>query len=73
MSRFTYTAEKNGGEMYKGVAEAQDRFELYEIIRREGAHVISVSEEKRHGILNFSYWNAKISTVTEYEKIHNLF
>lgn len=69
MSRFTYTAEKNDGEKYKGVAEAQDRFELYEIIRRDGAHIISVSEEKQRGLLSFSYWNAKLSTVTEYEKI----
>src|SRR3989344_530586 len=30
--RFTYTAEKNDGEIYKGVADAQDRFELYEKI-----------------------------------------
>ncbi|MEK7107043.1 MAG: hypothetical protein AAB899_02550, partial [Patescibacteria group bacterium] len=67
--RFTYTAEKNDGEVYKGVAEARDRFELYEIIRREGAHIISISEERRRGFFSFAYWNAKISSVTEYEKI----
>ena len=69
MARFTYTAEKNDGEIYKGVAEAQDRFELYEIIRREGARIISVSEEQDSGPLNFAYWNAKFSSVSEYEKI----
>lgn len=69
MSRFTYTAEKNDGEIYKGVAEAQDRFELYAIIRREGAHIISVSEEQRRGVLSLAYWNAKFSSVSEYEKI----
>lgn len=67
--RFTYTAEKNDGEIYKGVAEAQDRFELYEIIRREGAHIISVSEEQGRGILSMTYWNAKLGSVSEYEKI----
>jgi type II secretory pathway component PulF len=36
MAHFTYTAEKTDGEKYQGVAEAADRFELYEIIRREG-------------------------------------
>ncbi|MDP3965213.1 MAG: type II secretion system F family protein [bacterium] len=69
MARFTYTAEKNDGEKYKGVAEAQDRFELYEIIRREGAHIISLSEEKGTGIMSVAYWNAMISSVSEYEKI----
>lgn len=69
MSRFTYTAEKNGGETYKGVAEARDRFELYEIIRREGAHIISLSEEKGSGVMSAAYWNAMISSVSEYEKI----
>ena len=67
--RFTYTAEKNDGEIYKGVADAQDRFELYEIIRREGAHVVSVSEERGHGPFSLAYWNAKLSSVNEYEKI----
>ena len=69
MARFTYTAEKTDGEVYKGVAQARDRFELYEIIRREGGKMVSVSEEKRHGIFSLSYWNSKITTVPEYDKI----
>jgi type IV pilus assembly protein PilC len=69
MSRFKYTAEKNDGEVYKGASEAKDRFELYEIIRREGGHIISVSEEQSHGILSFAYWSARLSSVSEYEKI----
>ncbi|MDO8553115.1 MAG: type II secretion system F family protein [bacterium] len=67
--RFAYTAEKNDGEVYKGIAQAQDRFELYEIIRREGAHIISINEEVNRGVFSFSYWNAKLSSVSEYEKI----
>lgn len=67
--RFTYTAEKNDGEIYKGIAEAKDRFELYGIVRGEGAHVISISEEEAHGFLNFKYWNAKLTTISEYEKV----
>ncbi len=69
MARFTYTAEKNDGEVYKGVAEARDRFELYGIVRSEGAHVISISEGGTHNFLNFKYWNAKLTTISEYEKI----
>ncbi len=69
MSRFTYTAEKGDGEVYKGVAEASDRFELYNIVRREGGRIISVNEERSNAIFSLSYWNAKISTVSEYERI----
>lgn len=69
MARFTYTAEKAGGEAYKGVAQARDRFELYEIVRREGGRILSVEEEKNTSFLNFSYWNAKITSVPEYDKV----
>jgi type IV pilus assembly protein PilC len=69
MARFSYTAEKSGGEVYKGIAVARDRFELYEIVRREGARIISVSEETNKGIFSMQYWNSKVSTVPEYEKI----
>ncbi len=67
--RFTYTAEKNDGEVYRGVAEARDRFELYGIVRGEGARIISISEEKNRGIWSLSYWNAKLASISEYEKI----
>lgn len=67
--RFTYTAEKNDGEIYKGIAEARDRFELYGIVRSEGGHILSVEEEAGHGFLNLKYWNSKLSSVSEYEKI----
>lgn len=69
MAHFTYTAQKNDGEVYKGVADARDRFELYEIIRHEGARILSAEEEGFHHLWNFSYWNGKITTVPEYEKI----
>jgi type IV pilus assembly protein PilC len=69
MAHFTYTAEKTDGEKYQGVAEAADRFELYEIIRREGGKVITVSEESKGGFRSMDYWNAKLVRVKEYEKI----
>lgn len=69
MARFTYIAEKNDGEKYKGVAEARDRFDLYQIVRGEGAHVVSVTEEHGSRMWNLSYWNAKLSSISEYEKI----
>jgi len=69
MARFSYTAEKAGGEVYKGVASARDRFELYEIVRREGGRIISVAEDNSQSYFSLQYWNSKISTVPEYEKI----
>lgn len=67
--KFTYTAEKSGGEVYKGVAEAADRFELYGIVRQEGGKIISLEEVGGSGWLSMSYWNALLSRVSEYEKI----
>jgi len=36
MAKFNYTAEKSDGEIYTGVTEAHDRFELYAVVRRAG-------------------------------------
>jgi type IV pilus assembly protein PilC len=68
MTKFVYTAEKSDGEIYKGVAEAGDRFELYSVVRREGGKIISVSEENG-GMWSLSYWNSKFTTIKEYDKI----
>ncbi len=69
MSHFTYTAEKNDGEVYKGMAEAPDRFELYQIVRREGGRIISLSEERSDNWLTVRYWNTKFTTIKEYDKV----
>ncbi len=67
--KFTYTAEKSDGEVYKGVGEAADRFELYGIVRQEGGKIISLEESGGNNWRSMAYWNAKISRVSEYEKI----
>jgi type IV pilus assembly protein PilC len=69
MARFTYTAEKSDGEIYKSTAEAADKFELFTLVRREGGKIVSVDEESRRGWISFTYWNNKLSTVKEYDKI----
>lgn len=69
MAHFTYTAEKKDGEMYKGVAEAHDRFELYEIVRREGGKILSLTEDDAKSLLNLRYWNTLLASVKEYDKI----
>ena len=69
MAKFTYTAEKNDGEIYKGVGEATDRFALYAMVRREGGKILSVSEDKSNSWFSIHYWNARFSTVSQYDKI----
>jgi type IV pilus assembly protein PilC len=69
VARFTYTAQKNDGETYNGVAVAKDRFELYEIIRREGGHMLSMRAEKSENKFNPLYWLSKLTTVSEQQKI----
>ena len=69
VAKFTYTAEKNDGEVYRGVAEVNDRFELYETIRREGGHLIGFEEDFSNRLFRLKYWSGKIGTVKEQEKI----
>jgi type IV pilus assembly protein PilC len=69
MAKFTYTAENNEGEIYRGISEARDRFELYKIIRSEGGKVISVSEDRSDNIFSFEYWSSRIATIPEHQKI----
>lgn len=69
MTRFSYTAEKTDGEIYKGSADARDRFELYQVIRKEGGRVIAVNEEGNRNVLSLSYWNRKLGSVSQYERI----
>lgn len=69
MTRFIYTAEKSGGEVYKGVANANDKFELFQQIRREGGKVLTVEEDSSESVWSIHYWNARITTVPEHEKV----
>jgi len=69
MARFQYTAEKAGGEVYTGVAEAADRFELYSIVRREGGKIVTLSEEGAGSSLSLKHWNAALTAVKEYDRI----
>lgn len=67
--RFIYTAERASGETYRGIAEANDRFEVYSIVRREGGRIISLSEEGAGGFLSLKSLNARLSAVKERDKI----
>lgn len=65
--KFSYTAER-GDETYAGEIEAKDRFEVYKHVRAEGGTIISVTSEASH-VWSLAYWNAKLSTIKEHDKI----
>jgi type IV pilus assembly protein PilC len=69
MAHFSYTAEKGDGEVYKGVVEAADRFQVYEVIRREGGRLLFIKEDTSKDWWSLTYWNARLSTIREYDKI----
>lgn len=45
MSHFIYKAKKPTGEIYKGERDAQDRFELYRMLKEGGEDVVDVREK----------------------------
>ena len=69
MARFSYTAEKPGGEVYKGVADAADRFALYGLVRQEGGKILAFEETGQASWMSIRFWNSFFSRMTEYEKI----
>lgn len=69
MTRFIYSAKKEGGDVYRGVADVGDAYEVYAQIRREGGTVISVEEDTSGSPWSIAYWNRKFSTVPEHEKV----
>ena len=69
MAKFSYTAERSNGEIYSGITEAADRFELYKLIRTEGGRLLHFEDSRTSGGFSLAYWNAKISRVNEQQKI----
>lgn len=65
--KFTYKAERDG-ETYTGALEATDRFEVYRHVRAEGGTIITVESEAK-STWSLAYWNSKLSTVKEHDKI----
>lgn len=44
MNHFEFKAKKSTGEIYKGQRDAEDRFDLYRMLREDGSEIISVKE-----------------------------
>lgn len=71
MSHFTYKAKRSTGEIYKGERDANDRYELYKILKESGDEVIDVKEKSGAQIgfnLNFSF--SLFNKVKTQEKIN---
>ncbi len=45
MSHFIYKAKKINGEIYKGEKDANDRYELYKILKEAGEEIVDVREK----------------------------
>jgi len=69
MPLFKYKALKKGEDKpYESTVEAKDRFEIYSIVRKEGAQVLSVEETSSRKI-NLQNLGASFGRVKEAEKI----
>lgn len=69
MPLFTYKALRKGeSEPYEGKLEAEDRFKVYEMVRKENAQVLSVTESSSHKAL-FENLFSIFSRVSEGDKI----
>lgn len=68
MPKYKYKAVRANGESFEAVAEGKDRFEIYAQVRKEGATVLTVTEE---GTSKFSMdaLTSLLSRVKESEKI----
>lgn len=70
MATFSYKAKKANGETYTSKIEANDRFEVYGLVRKEGSTIVSITEASRFTPTNwFEKANEYVSTVKEAEKI----
>ena len=67
MPTFKYKALRSGEQPFEATVEAKDRFEVYSLVRKENAQVLSVEEVKKSSL---SLKEIKLfSRVSEYDKI----
>ncbi len=70
MKKFIYTATNTNGETYTRTVEAGDRFEIYDLVRKENGTIVSIKDAGSFfGGGFFSKADAFLGTVKEAEKI----
>ncbi len=70
MKKFIYTATNTNGEAYTRTVEAKDRFEIYDLVRKENGTIVSIKKAGSFfGGGFFSKADAFLGTVKEAEKI----
>lgn len=69
MTHFKYIAKRDTGETYEGELDANDRYELYKIIKEAGAEVVSFKAHKKGGLKNITIKIPFSSGVKMQEKI----
>lgn len=60
MAHFIYKAKKSSGEIYKGERDANDRFDLYKILKQSGEEVIEVKEKRGVNLVSKSNLNISL-------------
>ena len=72
MSHFIYKAKKPSGEIYKGEKDAEDRYQLYKILKESGDEVVEVDEKSGKGfsLKGFTINLPFLNSVKPQEKIN---
>ena len=70
MSHFIFKAKKLSGEVYKGERDANDRYELYKILKDQGEEIIEFKEKKQSKGFNFNFNLSFFDKVKTIEKIN---
>ena len=72
MSHFTYKAKKPTGEIYKGEKDANDRYELYKLLKESGEEIIQYKETSGKGmsLKNISITIPFIGAIKTQDKIN---
>jgi type IV pilus assembly protein PilC len=72
MSHFIFKAKKPSGEIYKGEKDADDRYQLYKILKESGDEVVEVDERSGKGfsLKGFSINLPFLNSVKPQEKIN---
>ncbi len=69
MIHFKYKAKRSTGEIYEGELDANDRYELYKVIKDSGAEVLSYKEHSKGGLKNITIKIPFVSGVKIQERI----